>query len=79
MARITCKCGETLWNGKTPNEIELIVYSDEEWSKILDNDVIETWKIPEPKYDVWRCPKCKRIYCFSSESDKTFMTYCLEQ
>ncbi|MGL5149743.1 MAG: hypothetical protein ACRC7N_04105 [Clostridium sp.] len=64
MAKYDCKCGEVLWNGNTPNDIELVVYTDREWSKILESDTVETWNLPEPKYDVWMCPKCNRIYVF---------------
>gem|GEM_PF-6074411 len=27
LAKLTCKCGEKLWNGETPNDIELVVYT----------------------------------------------------
>lgn len=64
MAKIICKCGERLWNGQTPNEIELIVYTDKEWSNILEKDVLNSWEIPEPKYEVWRCPRCERLYVY---------------
>ena len=60
--RMLCKCGETLSTTAVPNDVELRVYTDGEWDKILENDMIETIKIPFPKYDVWRCPKCERVY-----------------
>lgn len=79
MARMTCKCGEVLSNVETPNNIEYVVYSDIEWSKIIDTDMLEPWKIPQPKYDVWRCPKCERIYVFKDNMDKAHKIYKLEE
>jgi hypothetical protein len=61
MARMTCSCGELLSNSTVPNDVELFVYTGEEWDEILKFDTIETWKIPAPKYEVWKCPKCKKI------------------
>ena len=62
--RMNCICGEYLSNSEAPNDIQLRVYTDWEWDAILENDTIETWKIPLPTHDVWRCPKCERIYVF---------------
>ncbi len=64
MAKMTCKCGALLSNSESPNDIQLRVYSDKEWDKILSDDIIEFSKFPLPKYDVWKCPECKRIYVF---------------
>jgi len=79
MARMECRCGEVLSNSIAPNNIQLRVYTDKEWDSILVNDTIETWKIPTPSYDVWRCPKCETIYVFKEGSDKAIKTYILEQ
>jgi hypothetical protein len=46
MARMTCRCGEYLSNTAAPNDVQLRVYSDREWDKILENDIIEAWKFP---------------------------------
>lgn len=78
MARFLCKCGETLSTVVSPNNIELIVYTDEEWDNILNQDNIDPLSIPQPKYDVWRCPKCERVYVFSEENDKPIKIYTLE-
>jgi len=78
MARMECKCGELLSNSMAPNDIELWVYTDKEWDAILENDTIETWKIPLPVYDVWKCPKCERVYVFEDGSDKAVKIYSLE-
>lgn len=77
MASYICKCGNRLSNALTPNDVELRVYTDSEWDSILENDFIETWKIPLPKNDVWRCPLCERVYVF--QNSKLIRTYVLEQ
>lgn len=79
MARMTCKCGEVLSNGAAPNKVELRVYTDFEWDRILEVDTIETWKFPLPTCDVWRCPKCERIYVFEEGNDTAVKVYCLEE
>jgi len=78
MARMNCICGEILSNSKASNNIELIVYTNEEWSTILKNDILETWKIPVPKYEVWKCPKCERIYVFKNGDNKAIKLYTRE-
>ena len=78
MARMTCKCGAELSNGLAPNDIELIVYTDKEWDEICKCDSIEPWKIPLPKYNIWRCPLCKRIYVYDTGNNNPIMIYMLE-
>ena len=78
MARMECRCGETLSNTRAPNDIQLRVYTDKEWDAILANDMIEAWKMPLPTYDVWRCPKCERIYVFGGGYTKAIKIYALE-
>jgi hypothetical protein len=78
IAKITCECGTVLSNVEVPNDIELHVYSDKEWDKILQNDLIETWKIPLPKFDIWICPKCKRVFVFECGSNNVRYVYKLE-
>ena len=75
MARMNCKCGEVLWNGMTPNDIQLWVYTDKEIDVILTQDTIESYKFPLPTYDVWKCPKCERIYIFEKGNDKAIKEY----
>lgn len=79
MARFLCRCGETLSNSLAPNEIELIVYTDQEWDNIISQDCIDPLKIPSPSYEVWRCPKCERIYVFKEGEDQPIRRYVLEQ
>ena len=77
MARIHCKCGEVLTNSLAPNDIELRVYTDIEWDEIINCDVIDPIMIPFPKNEVWRCPKCERIYVF--DGDTVIKIYGLEK
>ena len=76
MASFICKCGKRLSNTESPNDIQLRVYTDSEWDSILEHDTIETWKISQPKNDVWRCPTCERVYVF--QNSKLVRTYVIE-
>jgi hypothetical protein len=62
--RFTCKCGRTLSNTQAPNDIELAVFTDREWDDIINIGMIDSGDLPNPKYFVWRCPDCERIYVF---------------
>lgn len=77
MARFECKCGETLSNSMAPNDIELRVYTDKEWDEIINYEVLDPIEIPSPKYSVWRCPNCERIYVF--DGDEVIKTYVIEK
>ncbi|MBP3610366.1 MAG: hypothetical protein J6J42_08540 [Lachnospiraceae bacterium] len=79
MAKVVCSCGAELNNQEAPNNIQLRVYTDKEWDEICDCESIQPWMIPEPKYDVWKCPICKRIYVYESDSFSPIMVYRLEQ
>ena len=79
MEKMNCKCGYLLSTTQTPNDIQLRVYTDKEWDVILDCDIIEPWKIPLPKYDVWKCPNCNRVYVFEEGTDTPIMKYILEE
>ena len=79
MAVFWCKCGERLWNGADPNLIEYTVYSDPEWMNIIDlidNGLKNWWDLPNPSIDVWRCPKCERVYIF--KDNEVIKRYILE-
>ena len=78
MAKMTCKCGTKLSNQEAPNDVQLRVYTDREWEDIFNCDSIYPWLIPLPQYDVWRCPKCKRIIVYKRDDCTPIMTYCLE-
>ncbi len=79
MASMKCKCGEILSNSEVPNKIQLIVYTDIEWDKILSEECIETISIPRPQYDVWRCPVCQRVYVFEPGKLEAIKIYALEK
>ena len=79
MARMICRCGNYLSNHEAPNDIQLRVYTDKEWEEMLDRETIHPWEIPLPKYDVWRCPKCRRIYVFEPGGKPSCMIYKLEE
>ena len=76
---MNCICGETLSNSAAPNDIQLRVYTDKEWDSILEVDIIEAWKFPLPTHDVWRCPKCERVYAFEPNNHTAIKVYKLEE
>lgn len=78
MARMKCLCGMELSNHEAPNDVELVVYTDKEWERICDCESIEPWNIPLPRYNVWQCPRCKRIYVYNRENENPVMIYRLE-
>jgi len=77
--RMQCKCGEILSNSMAPNDIQLRVYTDREWDDIINMGEIDSINIPHPKIDVWRCPKCERVYVFEYGNHKVIKVYKLEE
>lgn len=78
MAKFQCKCGAILSNSRAPNDVELIVYTDKEWDDIINSgDFIDPVIITSPRYDVWRCTECERIYVF--EGNVVIKTYAVEE
>ena len=75
MAKMLCRCGNALSNSLAPNDVELRVYTDEEWDHIIQIEG-KLEDLPFPKNDVWRCPSCERIYFF--EGNKSIKVYALE-
>lgn len=69
MAVFRCDCGKNLSNSRCPNDIQLILFTDYEWDSIQEkvHDGADIYDF-EPKYDVWRCPECARIYVFKGVS-----------
>ena len=63
--RFLCKCGKMLSNTQAPNDIEWTVFADREWDNIINIGMIDSGDLPDPKYDVWRCPNCERVYVFN--------------
>lgn len=73
MAGIRCVCGKTLNNKKSPNNIVLRTYSDEQYGELMDfidSSVSDSVQMPEPNVEIWRCPDCKRMYVFENGTDK---------
>ena len=64
MASMICRCGYRMSTSAAPNDIQLRVYTDVEWDAMTSEEWIEGWRLPLPKHDVWRCPRCERIYVF---------------
>jgi len=64
MASFYCKCGDRLNDVQAPNNIEWRVYSDKEWDDIINIGMMDSVDIPFPNVEVWRCPKCERVYVF---------------
>lgn len=73
-----CRCGNILSNGDAPNDIELVVYTDRQWEEEINLGIINSIEIPSPKYSVWRCPKCERIYVFEAGNNEAIKIYALE-
>lgn len=78
MARFLCKCGETLSNSLSPNEIQYKVFSDQEWDDIINMGEVDSIDLPDSKFDVWKCPKCGRLHIFD-ENNNLQHTYILEE
>lgn len=76
MAKFGCKCGFLLSNTESPNKIEYKVYSDCEWDMIINQETIDPINIPQPIFDVWKCPKCERVYIF--KNDEVYRVYMVE-
>ena len=64
--RFVCRCGNMLTNHLDPNDTEYYVYSDREWSEFEKKGWIYFLDVPDPKYGVWRCEKCGRVYLFKN-------------
>ncbi|MCL1988871.1 MAG: hypothetical protein FWG64_13025 [Firmicutes bacterium] len=81
MASMKCRCGEILCNatneGTDSNDIQLYFYNDHEWDEIIGMGVMDTFNLPSPT-DVWRCPKCERMYIFENGNNAPIKTYALE-
>ncbi|MBS7531581.1 hypothetical protein IC619_013925 [Hazenella sp. IB182353] len=73
-----CICGEILWDGNIPNNIDLHVYTDKEMDKIISMGQIDTLDIPDPEHKIWRCSCCQRIYVFEKNGTKIIQRYKLE-
>ena len=80
MAHLGCRCGNSMWNGRVPNDIEFAVFSDVRSCEIVENppkfstdpfeltcDLNDLFAMAD--YEVWRCPECGRLYVFDNQDD----------
>lgn len=92
MAHLNCRCGYSMWNGCVPNDIEFKAFSDKRLCELIDNPpalssdplqfVQDFYDLMEmADYEVWRCPKCRRLYIFDNQnnSNKVRFVYKLEE
>ena len=80
MIRLSCKCGETMWNSQIPNDIQIWAFTDRQIDKILEKDRRETPEFCEMyDYEVWLCPNCKRLHILEGKSNTTRYIYHLEE
>lgn len=72
MGKWTCKCGQYMNDHNCPNENGFVVYSEKEWDQIGNqtdsNDNINLFDIPNPTFDVYRCPACGRLMVFGESN-----------
>ncbi|MBO6230524.1 MAG: hypothetical protein J6O50_08135 [Ruminiclostridium sp.] len=80
MARIECKCGQIIWNGETPNDIEFWAYSDRTMDSILMSDSVSSPDFSaNADYNVWLCPLCRRLYIFKGKDNVPLYVYTPEE
>ncbi|MBP5379740.1 MAG: hypothetical protein J6Y64_09405 [Ruminococcus sp.] len=78
MAHLKCKCGQIMWNGSCPNDIEFWVYSDKTIDDIIDDEEFDQFFLRDKNdYNVWKCPVCQRLYVFDEKlkSNKPICIY----
>lgn len=92
MAHLGCRCGYSMWNGRVPNDIEFTVFSDRRFCELVEKPP-DLFSNPEDfaldigdlmdmaDYEVWRCPKCGRLYIFDLQNNpnKAKLVYKLEE
>ena len=78
MSRIKCRCGEIISTVQCPNNVQLRVYTDFEWDRIINMGMIDSLDTPMPQYDVIKCPSCERIYVFDNGYSEPIRVYKIE-
>ena len=79
MAQMGCKCGARLSNTLCPNDVQHYVFTDKRMDTILAKDNINTLELCNlNNYEVWLCPKCKRLYVFEENKMTAKYIYALE-
>lgn len=86
MAHLDCRCGYSMWNGATPNNIEFYAFSDIRYCELVDKPPffsgdpdrflyeIMDW-MDMADYEIWRCPECGRLYVFDRQDDPVRVKY----
>ncbi len=80
MAKVGCKCGNTLSNVCDDSSDTLCVYA-----KSVVDDILKrkpTMKFLDfeydyryPNFEFWYCPECKRVYCFKQGENVASTVY----
>lgn len=78
MSRIKCRCGKIISTVQCPNDVQLRVYTDYEWDRMINMGLIDSLDIPMPQYDVIMCPLCERIYVFDNTYSAPIKVYKIE-
>lgn len=86
MAHLGCRCGNVMWDGLSPNDIEFTAFSDIRFCELADNppalfsnpeefvlDFTDLFELAD--FTVWRCPECKRLYVFENQGKPTKAKY----
>lgn len=78
MARLKCKCRNSISNVIIPNEIEYVASTLNDW---IENETAYESKEPliRPKYDVWKCDKCRRLHIFESGKEGRIALYKIDE
>ncbi len=76
MAKWACKCGQAMNDHKYPDENCYRVYSESIWDAIPcdeNGNLNFLDDIPDPTFDVYKCPRCGRLMIFGD--DISFIFY----
>lgn len=79
MGKWKCRCGQLMNDHNAPDRNYYRVFADVEWDAIVtdpDGNLNYYDDIPDPTYDVYKCPACGRLMVFGD--DNRFKSYCLE-
>ena len=76
MAEMECECGENLFITSEDSDITLWAFPDGQLEEILATGQAGQLDLTDAKFEIWRCPKCKRLYIFTypSEQASTYET-----
>ena len=72
MAKVKCKCGNTISNGSSPSHHQAWLFSDETKEKVIMEDKIID--AHDDCIDLWECVECGRI-AFGNRNDDEIVWY----